>query len=460
MTIRSVLNSLAGINGADEDTRPLPEARTATVAEPLTEFEPFKRGDLQAYGDYRRNEVESSWAQQQQTEPTPDELSFFARLDADKGKDQKPRIPASVLSGADPKMATEDYLRRVIDNYYVYYKDINDLAAQPDPRTGKPANPPKPVSEINALKAERTQVTAKFLSEFQKLYDEAYKSVAKEAKKTPMSEAEISAKATEKAVQRWNSRVLYSDKKADEKTRADSGLTLFVKGKGDADDIDLDDVNQGQIGDCFILAAIGAAARQNPERIRQMITDNGDGTYNVRLYKPDLSGNYVETIQTVDGKLIGDGHAKYGDVSKVNGKEQKEAWAVLIEKAYVQATGSYKDANKGGSSRAVLTALTGREARTTKPGDYKPEDLAQLSKDGKAVVLSTPENLDAMDGKTRARFEKTYQLVTKHAYILSEIKKDEKGNDVAVLYNPWGTRHAEIPLSEIRGLLPYLTTEQ
>ena len=42
-----------------------------------------------------------------------------------------------------------------------------------------------------------------------------------------------------------------------------------------------DAVHQGQIGDCYFLAAVGSLASINPQAILNMIKDNGDGTYTV-----------------------------------------------------------------------------------------------------------------------------------------------------------------------------------
>jgi len=61
----------------------------------------------------------------------------------------------------------------------------------------------------------------------------------------------------------------------------------FVKGAGDVGDIDANDVKQGQLGDCNLLAPAAAIARANPEAIRKLISPNGDGSYNVTLYYKD-----------------------------------------------------------------------------------------------------------------------------------------------------------------------------
>ncbi len=363
------------------------------------------------------------------------------------------------MTSANPREATEKYLRDIINKYYVYVKDIDDQAAQTDKTTGKKI-PTKTSQEITKLEGERAKDIQTLIEDFHKEYEKSLKEVQKEAKKTPLTTGQTDAQATAKAVQRWNSKNLYGDRKADEKLKADKDLTLFVKGENDVNEVELNDVSQGKIGDCYILAGIGSFAKQHPEKIKNIITDNGDGTFSVKIYKPDLKGNYVETIQKVDGKLKGDGHALYGDTAKINGIQQKEAWTVLIEKAYIQAYGSYKDAGKGGAAKDVITALSGKEAKIFKTADLQTTDIKKYLNEGKAIALSSPEEVkEIQNGKLRDKFVNDYKLITQHAYVLSEIKQDAKGNDIAVIYNPWGNSQ-EIPLDEVKDLFRYVQIEQ
>lgn len=399
---------------------------------------------------------------QQEPEPTAAESNYFIRLyNAEKdgkAKEAKPRLPDSLLSEPDPKAAVDKHLQRTVERYYHFYKDIDNLTTpQLD---GK--NPPlKTADDITKLKTERDALSKAWTDDFQKLYDKASKEVEKDAKKTPMSADEVRTKATGIAVERWNSKILFSKAEAEENTKADKGLTLFVKSKEDVSEVELNDVSQGQTGDCFLLAGIGAIAKRHPESLRDIIKDNGDGTYNVQLYNLGVTGTtFEQTFEKVNGKLIGEGHAKYGDTAKVDGKEQKEAWTVLIEKAYIQGNiGSYKDAGRGGSVREVMTALTGRQAETKLNATLSTEDFSKLLKSNRAIVLSTPDKTSEIaNGKMRGKFQ-DYKLVENHAYVLQEVKTNEKGKEIAVLYNPWGTQHAEVPVEEARELFKYVTTE-
>ena len=67
--------------------------------------------------------------------------------------------------------------------------------------------------------------------------------------------------------------------------RASAPLTqvLYLQEAGDASLISVD-INQGQMGDCFLLSAIGEIALFHPSAIMNMITVNADGTETVTLY--------------------------------------------------------------------------------------------------------------------------------------------------------------------------------
>lgn len=107
----------------------------------------------------------------------------------------------------------------------------------------------------------------------------------------------------------------------------------------------------------------------------------------------------------------------------------------------------------------VMTALTGREAETKLNADLSTDEFSKLLKSNRAIVLSTPEKASEIpDGKMRSKFQK-YGLVEQHAYVLQEIKTNKDGKEIAALYNPWGTQHAEVPLDEARELFKYVTAE-
>jgi uncharacterized delta-60 repeat protein len=102
-----------------------------------------------------------------------------------------------------------------------------------------------------------------------------------------------------------------------------SGGTLFSLFGPQANDVE-----QGNLGDCTVMASMAEVAHRNPGLIEDMFLDNGDGTYTVRFFN-----NGVPDYVTVNQQLPAGGTLYDRPVSGV-------LWAALAEKAYVQENGS------------------------------------------------------------------------------------------------------------------------
>lgn len=190
------------------------------------------------------------------------------------------------------------------------------------------------------------------------------------------------------------------------------------------------DVQQGAVGDCWLLASLAEVAARDSADIQNMFTyqgtgtDNGDtvGIYDVRIY--DTSGAAHEI--TVDTELPGGGEY-YDQVN--NGV----LWVALAEKAYTEANGkgwvetqytgqdSY-DALDGGYPSWALQAITGKSA-----SDFaiNPADAAAAWKSGKLVVLCTTPSTS------------NQYIVGDHAYAM--VGYNASSNTPFTMYNPWGT---------------------
>ena len=227
---------------------------------------------------------------------------------------------------------------------------------------------------------------------------------------------------------------------------------LFVKGAGDVDAVSFNDIDQQQVGDCFLLGSLAAVARQDPQRIRNMVVDNGNGTYTV-TFKEQRSvgvglGTHLEWFDvpitvTADfpGGLAGDKHAAPGDT----GWGTVEIWPLVIEKAYGQyltCVDPYGAITKGGSPRTALEMLTGRPVASDgslSVGLGGPESFDTLLADfqaGKAITVGT----DAKEGT----------LVKDHCYAVSNVYRDANGKQWVELYNPWAHDHATLSFDEVR----------
>ena len=100
---------------------------------------------------------------------------------------------------------------------------------------------------------------------------------------------------------------------------------LFVNG------VAASDVNQGALGDCYLLASMGAIANASADLISNSFIDNGNGTYGVKFY---LNGQVAYTTVNKSIPVQPWGNAAFG--SNVNYSLSSELWVSLMEKAYVQ----------------------------------------------------------------------------------------------------------------------------
>jgi len=228
----------------------------------------------------------------------------------------------------------------------------------------------------------------------------------------------------------------------------------FVRGMPDSTDIHPSDVSQGHLGDCYLMASVAVLAQQNPEQLKRLIRDNGDGTYTITFYEKKgvfglFGGQYEKVEITVtadfpqeDGQPI---YAGYGDQTS----EGKETWVMLLEKGYAQWKGGYEVIGKGGFPHNAMEALTGIDSIDYKPGSISIQDLENRYNSGSAITLGslTDYELFGLDIPDATNFNPLYQndtLVSNHAYYVSDVNVNE---GTITIRNPWGWEHEEIVLT-------------
>lgn len=193
------------------------------------------------------------------------------------------------------------------------------------------------------------------------------------------------------------------------------------------------DVQQGALGDCWLISSMQGVAAANPELIEQNIRDNGDGTYTVTLYD---DGKPVEVTVSDEFPAVN------GDPTYADNEGSRELWPLLYEKAMAQHMGgSYDDLDGDWPSRAI-EAITGQPVTTYDEGflpwDNKDlpshGDLRATLEDGGVIIASTNGDGDKASAG---------ELVSNHAYTVTGI--DEDGN--VTVQNPWGSHEPPITLT-------------
>ena len=100
----------------------------------------------------------------------------------------------------------------------------------------------------------------------------------------------------------------------------------------------VNDVRQSSIGDCWLVSAVSALVKSNPEFVKSMFHDTGDGNVIVRLYATEKNGEEC----TPDPNLISDKEVRFHPVYFKLRKHYETGWGnaadctwvQLLEKAY------------------------------------------------------------------------------------------------------------------------------
>jgi Calpain family cysteine protease len=148
------------------------------------------------------------------------------------------------------------------------------------------------------------------------------------------------------------------------------------------------DIEQGALGDCYLLSTLISIADANPDAIENMMRDDGD-TVTVRLFDKDMSDpdkpRFVEKYVSVEkstlqgqgvrGFLAGAGSERAGD----------SLWVQILEKAYTTHVGKTPDELAGGAKAEKSRSLAGM--------------ASGWSNDSFEALLGRPAQRKAMPGR-------------------------------------------------------------
>lgn len=184
-----------------------------------------------------------------------------------------------------------------------------------------------------------------------------------------------------------------------------------------------DDVAQGAIGDCYLMAALAAVAKARPELIRQLIVDLGDGTYAVTFYR-----NHKQYYVRTDGDLP---VTSTGTLAYASFGAQGSLWAAIYEKAYaVFRSNADSYASLDGGWLDEVNSVMGISSRNRADFTDATSLVAWIGSEvqaGRAVTIGTYEPAPGAP------------LLDRHAYSVDAVLSDDAGLPTAVrLRNPWG----------------------
>ena len=202
------------------------------------------------------------------------------------------------------------------------------------------------------------------------------------------------------------------------------------------------DVNQGYLGDCYFLSALGEVALKDPPAIENMITSNGHGTYGVEFFvngKPDYM-----TVNSELPVMSGYEWANGSQLEFANGTS--DDWVDFIEKAYAQLNaqtnaphgelGTTSDSYAGiaGGTGAALTMITDQPVTAETLNSHASAaslaaaeaSLASSFAAGQELMVSTLPNSNG-------------NLVGDHMYMVAGVNA---AAGTVTLLNPWNTAYS------------------
>ena len=206
--------------------------------------------------------------------------------------------------------------------------------------------------------------------------------------------------------------------------------SCMVKSSGIEKGIEIDDILQGSLGDCYFLSSLSSLA-ENPSRIRNLFISKQSnetcGVYCVNICHEGIwRAVYVDDYFPCYSPSQGPCFSK----SK---KGENELWVLILEKAWAKLFGNYERI-EAGLTREVLRDLTGAPTKVIWNDDQNLWNEV-LTGEGKDYIM-TAGTLDEGD-LTKTKIQKG--MVTGHAYSLISAH-ELNGERLIKLRNPWGKK--------------------
>merc|ERR1719391_609070 len=204
------------------------------------------------------------------------------------------------------------------------------------------------------------------------------------------------------------------------------------------------DVNQGTLGDCWLLAAMANLTMVEDLKSRIIPTDQGfgdeDGYAGIFHFRFWQYGEWIDVV--VDDYLP----TQNGQLLYISSKDKNEFWSALLEKAYAKIHGSYKSLEGGSTADAMVDFSGGCSERYQLDDQSRWMEIYQLmyrawQKQTSLMSCHLLPDPDIYEARTETG------LIKGHAYSVTKVvrAKVDTGNKqgefpLVRIRNPWGEK--------------------
>lgn len=186
------------------------------------------------------------------------------------------------------------------------------------------------------------------------------------------------------------------------------------------------DVGQGELGNCYFLAALSSVAFSHPYVINDMFIKRDKWEQNIFTTRWLLNGHVTEVEVDNNVPSNPEGSTFFTQISRTG-----EWWPVILEKAWSKIFGSYKATEAGQWTNPVL-AMTGapvmRRAHNKVSDDDLWKELQEATQKGWPMGAGTGPESNC----------KKYKIPDTHAYSVFRAFEEPAYGKVIEVYNPHG----------------------
>jgi hypothetical protein len=187
------------------------------------------------------------------------------------------------------------------------------------------------------------------------------------------------------------------------------------------------DIDQGNVANCYFLAALGAVAFRSPETIKNMFIDNGDDTYTVRFYN-----NGVADYVTVDKYLPTNASGKLVYANEGQSPTNSELWVALAEKGYAQINESAW-LGRGNNANSYQAIGYGYDYQVVNQVTGKISNFENFNFNS---MVNKFQNGSMMNVSSKAdNYQVASNIVANHVYTIVDYSSSTQK---FTLFNPWG----------------------